>query len=177
MLTDMSEGRSPSPPPADQDELNNAELADGIGIPLSDAAARADYLLTEIITLYDKVGDRPVVWYRAKTTGEAVLGNSYMHPRLHIYEYLRENDEHENADRLWEEALPELRELRATPLHMGPATYNLACTRVHQDHSDEALNLLEEAFSLRPDLRSIAINDPELAPLRDDPRFQELVKS
>ena len=35
-LTDLSEGREPTPPPENTDEVNDAELPNGIGTPLAD---------------------------------------------------------------------------------------------------------------------------------------------
>jgi tetratricopeptide (TPR) repeat protein len=178
-LTELAEGRTPAPPPPieQQDELNDRELANGIGTPLADAAARSDHLLAEIIGLYEKVGQKPFEWYRWNNTTDAVLGNSYTHPRLHIYEYLVENGDVEKASKLWEDAWPEIREATQTPRMHALATYNLACARVHQGRLDEALEHLEETFKVLPDMKRNAEKDADLAPLRDDPRFQELVKS
>ena len=177
-LTELAEGRPQTQPPPieQQDELNDAELAGGIGTPLSDAAARCDHLLGEIIEVYEKVGDQPYRWYRARTTTEAVLGNSYTHPRSHMYAYLRENGDTESANQLYEEAVAQLRAMSATEIPMGAMLYNLACARVGQERHDEAMSLLEETLRLRPDLKPNLIADEDLAPLREDPRFQELTR-
>src|SRR5258708_2880209 len=64
-------------PPEDVDEVNDAELASGIGTPLADAAARSEKLLLELIGLAGELGDRPFKWFVANTTAEALLRNSY----------------------------------------------------------------------------------------------------
>ncbi len=178
-LTELAQGRPPTPPPPieQQDELNDAEIANGIGTPLSDAAARSDHLLGEIIELFTRVGDQPFQWYRNRTTIEAVLANSYTHPRIHMHEYLRENGELERANELLEDAAVDLRAASAPPIALGAAIYNLACVRCNQSRLDEAIELLEEALPLRPDLKESALKDSDLAPLHDDPRFQALLKS
>jgi tetratricopeptide (TPR) repeat protein len=178
-LADLAEGRTPAPPPPieQQNELNDAELAGGIGIPLSDAAARCDHLLGEIIELYARVGDQPYQWYRARTTTEAVLGNSYTHPRAHMHAYFRENGEIERANRLYEEAVTQLRAIAATEIPMGAALYNLAGARAADGRSDDAVKLLEEALRLRPDLARNAAADEDFEALRDDARFQGLIKT
>ncbi|TMF29281.1 MAG: hypothetical protein E6I30_13895 [Chloroflexi bacterium] len=142
-LTNISEGKDYERPPANIDEVNEAELARGIGTPLTDAASRSDHLLAEIIELYEKLGDRPIDWGLTQTTTEAVLRNSFTHPRTHIAEYYRENGEVERA----------------------------------RGRSDDALALLKEAFPMRPDMRAAAAEDSDLGALRDDVRFQELVKA
>jgi len=176
-LTDVSEGRDHQQPPANTDEFNDAELARGIGTPLTDAAARADHLLGEITKLYETVGERPMQWYIAKTTTEAVLRNSYTHPRIHLFEYYRENGLREPAHQLFEDAVSDMRGAAAPALLMGAVLYNLATVRVQQGESEEALTLLREAFPLRPDMKQTAAGDSDLGDLRDDPRFQELIKS
>ena len=175
-LTNISEGKDYERPPAIIDEVNEAELARGIGTPLTDAAARSDHLLAEIIELYVKLGDRPIDWSVSKTTTEAVLRNSFTHPRTHIAEYYRENGEVERARRVTEQAVDELRAAGAPPLVLGAALYNLACARVAERRNDDALALLREAFPMRPDIKAAAAEDSGLGTLRDDARFQELLK-
>ena len=176
-LTNISEGKDYERPPANIDEVNETELARGIGTPLTDAAARSDHLLAEIIELYVKLGDRPIDWSVSKTTTEAILRNSFTHPRAHIAEYYRENGEVERARRVSEQAVDELRAAGAPPLVLGAALYNLACARVAERRNDDALALLREAFPMRPDMRAAAAEDSDLGALRDDVRFQELVKA
>jgi hypothetical protein len=176
-LREFQQGRPHKPPPEDIDEFNEAELASGIGTPLADAAARSDTLLAELITLFDELGDRPFHWYTASTTSEAILRNSYTHPRLHMFEYMRENDEVDDANRVFEDAVAEMREISAPPIILGMVLYNLACTRAGQGRLDDALALLEEAFAVRPVIKQMAADDSDLAPLRDNPRYQELLKN
>lgn len=176
-LVDVSEGRSYTPPPENQDEVNDTELASGLGVSLSDIAERSDTLLIELIALSDKLGERPFEWYVASNTSEALLRNSYTHPRVHINGYWKENGEPERAHGLFENAVSDMRDASAPPIVMGTVLYNLACTRVAQERTDEALTLLEEAFEIRPDYKASALSDSDLAPLRDHARFQAAVKS
>src|SRR5258708_1108739 len=96
-LSDLRDGREVTPPPEDANVVNDEELAYGIGTPLADAAARSEHLLDEIMDLYDWLGDRPFQWYRNKSTTEAVLGNSFNHPRGHLYSYPPQNRQLESA--------------------------------------------------------------------------------
>jgi len=176
-LKDLSEGREPAPPPENADEWNERELPNGIGTPLADAAARSDHLLAEIIELYDRVGERPMKWYAAKNTTEAVLRSSFTHPGLHLFAYLRENGDQEGANKIFEDAYTEMKSIDAPPLIMATVTYNLACARARQGRTDEALGLLGDVLPGRSDMKRAAAEDAALESLRDDPRFQALIKT
>jgi hypothetical protein len=173
-LTDVREGRAYASPPEDVDEANDSELAGGLGVALVDIAERADILLASLITLWEELGDRPFRWYANNTTTEALLGNSYVHPRNHFVAYLNENGDPAGAQRLHEDAASDLREVGAPPRTLGVVLYNLACARVAQDRLDEALELLVEAFMMRPDLKEAAPKDEDLESLYDNPAFKAL---
>lgn len=172
-LTDVREGRAYTQPP-NQDEVNDAELAGGLGVSLSDIAERSDVLLASLIKLWEELGERPFKWYANNTTTEALLRNSYVHPRNHIVEYLNENGDAAGAQRLQENAASEMREFAAPPSALGAALYSLACARAAQDRVDEALELLVEAFPMRPDMKERAPKDPDLEALYDNPGFKAL---
>ncbi len=57
----------------------------------------------------------------------------------------------------------------------GPLLYNLACAEAQLGETEAALEHLAAAIPLRDDLAELARGDDDLALLRDDPRFAELV--
>ena len=173
-LTDIREGRPYTPPPENQDEVNDAELAGGLGVSLVDIAERSDVLLASLIALWDEVGERPFKWYANNTTTEAILRNSYVHPRNHFVDYLTQNGDVAGAHQLLEDAAAEIRLFGAPPAALGSALYGLARARVAQDRVDDALELLVEAFMLRPDLKEAAPKDTGLESLHDNPGFKAL---
>ena len=59
----------------------------------------------------------------------------------------------------------------------GLAHFNIACMQSLLGRSDEALEHLRAALEANPELLENARSDEDFAPLRDDPRFQELVPS
>jgi len=163
-------------PPGNVDEFNAVELARGAGVSLEDAVGQSQDRLAELIDRWKTMGDRPFHWYVARTTGEALIRNSYSHPRNHIAEHFIELGNSERGHQLYEETAAELRKAGAPGHTLGAAIYNLACARVAQGRHHDALRLLEEAIPLRDDLRTTAASDPELEPLRDNPRFRALVE-
>lgn len=174
-LIEVSRGGPASAPTIDVDAFNAAELARSAGVSLEEAARRADTLLGDLIDLWATLGDRPFSWYIAKTTGEALVRNSYAHPRNHLAEHFIERGEPARGYQIYEESATSLRRAEVPPTTLGTALYNLACARVGQRRHDEALRLLQEALPMRADLRTGAEADARLAPLRIDPRFQRLL--
>jgi tetratricopeptide (TPR) repeat protein len=55
--------------------------------------------------------------------------------------------------------------------------YELACLEARLGRSDEALAALREAVKRRPEAAAWARTDADLAPLRDDPRFGDALRS
>src|SRR5258708_17545594 len=100
-LVEFRHARPYTAPPEDVDEVNDAELASGIGTPLADAAARSEKLLLELIGLAGEPGDRPFKLFVAHTTSAALLRNSYTHPRPPLPEDLRENGQAGRASPLF----------------------------------------------------------------------------
>jgi hypothetical protein len=176
-LTEVAAERPVNAPPGDIDEFNDAEMAGAAGVSLADAAARSDAALTSIMAMWEAIGDRPFKWYISETTGEAIIRNSYLHPRIHLADQFLERGEVARSQRLVEETAAELRAAEAPERVLGAALYNLAVVRAAQIRIDDALALLEEGLPMRPDLRAAAVVDPDLAPLRDSPRFRVMVGS
>jgi quercetin dioxygenase-like cupin family protein len=71
----------------------------------------------------------------------------------------------------WEEAIRLLKiRLGETPNDAGVA-YNLACAEARFGLIDDAFEHLSRAIELRPGFLDTAQRDPDLEPIRDDPRF------
>ena len=67
--------------------------------------------------------------------------------------------------------------LKALEAHPGNALilYNIACMESCLAHADAALEPLAESVAAWPAYKELALEDEDLEPLRDDPRFQALV--
>ena len=80
---------------------------------------------------------------------------------------LFDRGEHAEAKRILSEGLDLYGETSAL-------YYNLACAEAQLGESDEAFGHLRTAIEQRPSFAQNAREDPDLEPLRDDPRFAEL---
>jgi hypothetical protein len=175
-LTETAAERPVNAPPGNIDELNDAEMVGATGVSLVDAAARSEAALTSIIAMWETLGDRPFNWYISETTGEAILRNSYLHPRIHIADQFLQRGDAARSQHLTEETASELRAVEAPERVLGAALYNLAAVRATQLRSDEALDLLEESLAMREDLRTGAAANEDFASVRGEPRFRALTQ-
>ena len=173
-LSGAAEERTYSPPSGNIDEFNDAELPAGRGVSLVDAAGRSDAALGSLIRLWELLGERAFYWYAAETSSEALVRNSYLHPRIHLASHLTDRGKREEGDGIVEATATELRAADAAPRVLGAALYTLAVVRVTQGRSDEALSLLEETAPMRRDLSSNAIDDRAFEALRGSARFRVL---
>ncbi|HVS07637.1 MAG TPA: hypothetical protein VHK65_15925 [Candidatus Dormibacteraeota bacterium] len=112
-LIEASRGLPVSGPPGDIDGVNAAQLARDAGISLEEAAVLAQTRLADLQDLWATIGDRPFSWFTAKTIGEALVRNSYVHPRRHLAEHYVERGDRARGDRLKTETLAELRRVGA----------------------------------------------------------------
>ena len=176
-LSEADAERPVTAPPGNIDEFNDAEMEGAAGTSLADAAARSDAAFTSIIAMWETMGDQPFSWFNAETVGEAILRNSYLHPRVHLADQLMERGETARSQRLTEETVSELRAVDAPARVLGAATYNLAIVRARQLQTDAALDLLEESLALRDDLKAGAAGDEGFASLRGEPRFRALTST
>jgi hypothetical protein len=176
-LTEAAAERPVNAPPGNIDELNDAEMVGAAGVSLADAAARSDAALTSIIAMWETMGDQHFKWYFAETIGEAILRNSYLHPRIHLSDQLLERGEKSRSHQLTEETASELRAVEAPARVLGAALYNLAAVRATQDRGDESLDLLEESLAMREDMKASAAEDEDFASVHDTARFRELTGS
>ena len=174
-ISEYAAGRPFDPPPSTIDELNDAELSTGAGLSLADTAAESDAAFGGLLELWSKLGDQPFKWFMASTTAEALVRNSYSHPRIHMADYYLDRGDARRAHSIFEETAAALREVEATPHILGAALCNLAGARAAQGRLDEALDLLDEALPMRTDLVAPVATDSDFEKLHDSPRFRALV--
>jgi hypothetical protein len=116
----------------------------------------------------ERPGNGGAVW-------RIVPGNGHAHVALHLsYWYVDQNDGAAAEDAaVWAHIL-EIG-LFPDPEDRAVADFNLACFYARNGHVAEALPLIGSALRAQPDLRAWASADPDLEPIRDDPRVQSLL--
>ncbi|MGA8521799.1 MAG: hypothetical protein WB807_01935 [Candidatus Dormiibacterota bacterium] len=116
--------------------------------------------------LRERAGNAGPVWH-------VVPGNGHGHVAQHLSYWAVERGDPAEAQEAatWSHAL----DSQLFPENQPVADYNLACFYARNGRADEALPLLKAALQSRPDLRTFALEDADIDPIRDDPRVQSLL--
>jgi hypothetical protein len=127
------------------------------------AAVRA---CTDDDLLRERPGAGGPVW-------RVVPGNGHSHVAQHLSYWAADRNDPAGAEKAarWGYDV----DVELFPEDQPIADYNFACFYARNSHADEALPLLGAALRSRPDLRAFALEDADIAPIRDDPRVQSLL--
>jgi hypothetical protein len=104
-------------------------------------------------------------WLRGRPLWLQVIVRGFWHPTGHLGEYYLEHGRPERARGLHLQAVAATRYLEAPKAAQGMAHYSLACTAARLGRLAEAASNLRDAVELNTDLRSKAVDDPDLADL------------
>lgn len=108
---------------------------------------------------------------------DAVIGNGYTHPILHLADFYLKRGDKARALRLQEDAAERLMLLDDAPRWQGVVRYNLACAHALSGLKEKAIQELREALQLAPDLTDWSKRDPDFSPLRAEPGYQAIYQS
>jgi len=98
--------------------------------------------------------------------------NAYTDARFHM-----ERGDRPRAIRMMEEATARaVADEKAKDVDRGGAYYDLACFYALAGMPDQAIANLQKGFKLNPALIAHSLNDTDLDPLREDPRYKAMVK-
>lgn len=113
--------------------------------------------------LSDEVLNTPV--NAGRSFGRSILGESFMHWIDHLMNWYLEHGDSANAERLIQLEMRELMAFDPSPATEGIAKYNLACFYAKSRKLENAMQLLQEALKLRPDLLQWSHDDSDLVNL------------
>ncbi len=178
MIAAVSAGETP-PAYGDFDRENAAIYQEYQPLRLEEVVHRSrqaqDELMRAAGCLDEEVlSDRQrFAWLEGQPLWRRIAGSGFIHPILHMTEYLRASGRVEKSLGLSERAAEYSLHLSEDPEWQGVVQYNLACAYALAGQRDKALNRLDEALRLRPDLAEWSQQDPDLASIRGDPSFPQ----
>ncbi len=162
------------------DEINAQVFEKNRDRTIDEIATEAERVFASFIAQVNEFSNeeltdpRPFGWYRERPLREAIQGNSYEHPLIHLSYFYLENGNAARAQQIQERMAANLRELDHSPGARGAVDYNLACFYALSGEPAKAISLLRGAFAARPDLLEWSKQDTDLDSLRMLPEYEAL---
>ncbi len=170
----------PSYPPYDQ--VNREVYFEKQHTPLPALLREAESTMNAVKDALNRFEDEDLInpnryeWRNGTPLLSYVLGNGYIHVIQHLVQTCRKLNDLSRAHSLQEEALRLASSLTELGASRALLLYDMACLLTGNGEHDRALDLLEEALQLDPQLIEWCRQDPDLHPLQEEPRFQKLTR-
>jgi hypothetical protein len=154
----------PLPSYGDTDDANNEIFLAHRDMSWEDIQRKVDAVHQKVTAWLDAQAEDDLTdparfaWLNNRTLWGRIVGNSVIHPLLHLAESL----------------VPPLLALSDAPAWRSATLYNLACYYALAGLKDKAIAKLGEAFQIDSSLVEWSKEDADLNSLRDDPAFQAL---
>jgi hypothetical protein len=113
-------------------------------------------------------------WANNRALWGRLMGNSVIHPLLHLAELYATYGHVDQATEMQESFVPPLLALSDAPAWRSTTLYNLACYYALAGMKQKAIAQLGEAFQIDSSLVEWSKEDADLNSLRDDPAYQAL---
>lgn len=178
----VMEGRSPSRS-EDYEQANREIFEKHHDRPLEELLEWAQEVHERLLEAVQALSEEDLMrgdffpWQDGRELWRQIIGNSYTHPITHLGQVYIERGEVERATALQEEAYRLLSPLDKSPGWQSILIYNLACHYSLCGQKAKAIDGVRQALQLNPELVDWSKQDPDLAPIREDPDFQALYKS
>jgi hypothetical protein len=108
------------------------------------------------------------------TLEATILGNAYTHTISHLAELYRKLGDDAMAYKIQEDAAANMLAYDPSPRTKGVTLYNLACAYALEGNVTRTVELLREAFPVRPDLIEFSKQDTDFDRVREHSEFQAL---
>jgi hypothetical protein len=170
------------PPPEEEPfmERNRKNYLYYVERPWSEVHAAYSNSLDEILARIAKFTDSELTTANhfprisSGTLQGNILGNTYSHTITHLAELMGRREGITVGQDFQERATQKLIEFDPSPSPRGVALYNLACSYALAGNTERAVELLSEAFPLRPDLVEFSKEDTDFDSIRSQLKFQAL---
>ncbi len=113
-------------------------------------------------------------WRNGEPLWTNVRGNAYDHPETHIAQFYFDRGDKTLAVEMQRQMAETVTRLDPSPRTRGTAIYNLGCFLALNGEPAQAIDLVRESFTLRPDLVEWSKQDSDLNSLRNLPDFKAL---
>ncbi len=141
-------------------------------------ASEAHRLLVEQVEARDEDelrGTETLPWQGDRPLWRYIAGTGYTHAMtMHLGPIYVERGEKEYATKMQEEAAKLAVELDVNKDWQGVVQYNLACHYASIGETAKAIESVGQALELSPALVEWSKQDPDLAPIREEPGYQAL---
>ncbi len=134
-------------------------------------------LIAEIEALSDEQLAQPGLyeWLGQRNASEYAVSNCLWHGIMHMTEPYLERGDGATVLAILNKVFPATLEVMPGDRAIGTAKYNQACIYAQMGQTNEAMGLLTEALTLRPDLKAYSTEDTDLTHLWDLESFKQLV--
>ena len=165
--------KAPQPKSEDFEELNPIIFEEQRYRSWSDIIAESDQVYADLIALADQLSEEDLTAFnRFDWMQEGMpfytsfMGNCYEHTQNHPAQYSVDRDDLERALDTYEVWAKRVLEARVPETLQGYVLYNLACFYATHSRLEKASMPLQQAFTLYPHTRELALTDPDLVELR-----------
>ena len=165
--------KAPQPKSEDFEELNPIIFDEQCYRYWSDISAESDQVYADLIALTDQLLEEDLTAFnRFDWMQEGMpfytsfMGNCYEHTQNHPAQYSVDRDDLERALDTYEVWARRVLEAGVPDTLKGYVLYNLACFYATHSRLEKASMPLQQAFTLYPHTRELALTDPDLVELR-----------
>lgn len=178
MVQAVATGEAP-PSFEDFDQENAAIYQEYHPLPLEKVIRRSRQAQQELMRAAGRLDEELLAdperlpWLQGQPLWRRMAGSGFIHPLLHLTEFLRKSGQVGKALALSEQAADYGLRMSEDPEWQGVLHYNLACAYALAGEREQALTRLAEAFRLRPALAKWSRQDPDLASIRENSSFPQ----
>jgi tetratricopeptide (TPR) repeat protein len=165
--------KAPQPQSEDFEELNPIIFEEQRYRSWSDIIAESDQVYADLIALADQLSEEDLTafnrfdWiHEGMPLYTSFMGNCYEHTQNHLAQYSLDRDDLERALDTYEAWAKRALEAGIPETLQGYVFYNLACFYATHSRLEKASMPLQQAFTLYPHSRELALTDPDLVELR-----------
>lgn len=149
---------------------------------LSFQAIRAEYesATQAFLGAFDKINEAQLInadlieWMSGRKLWNYIAFSEYWHPMDHLLKWYVQQDRSQIADETQARILKEMSSLEDSDSWRGTNLYNDACYEALFGDQEQAIEILEEALSLNPELTEWSKQDSDLDSLRQMKAFKAI---